>query len=109
MQVNSADGAELGSYTITVTKQEGVTPAESAAAESSALTIDGKSYEIADSFDTTLLPAGYTTGSYSFKGRTVLAGTAPDNKLHIMYLLAEGGSGDLFLYEMCIRDRPMAL
>lgn len=99
VQVNSADGAELGSYTITVTKQEGVTPAESAAAESSALTIDGKSYEIADSFDTTLLPAGYTTGSYSFKGRTVLAGTAPDNKLHIMYLLAEGGSGDLFLYD----------
>lgn len=99
VNVSGADGAALGSYVITVTKQEGETPTEEAEQGAATVTLGGVGYEIAGTFDAALLPEGYTAGEYSYDGRTVLAGSGPDAQLHLMYLLAADGSGDLFLYD----------
>ena len=98
--LSAADGSILGSYTIVAVKQEGETPT-AAPAETGNLTVtvDGSSYEIAESFDTTLLPEGYSAESYSFGGNYVTAGKSSDESLRMMYLLGADGSGDLFLYD----------
>lgn len=98
--LSAADGSILGSYTIIAVKQEGETPtAAPAEAGSRSVTVDGSSYEIAESFDTTLLPEGYSAESYSFGGSYVTAGKSSDESLRMMYLLGADGSGDLFLYD----------
>ena len=52
-----------------------------------------------ESFDASLLPRGYEAENLSFRGGSVMAGKGPNDQLHLVYLLAEGGTGDLFLYD----------
>ena len=101
-----------GSSHITVSGDAGETAAaeagESAAAEEPAepqapsdlgVEIDGVKYEVTESFDASLLPRGYEAENLSFRGGSVMAGKGPNEQLHLVYLLAEGGTGDLFLYD----------
>ncbi|MBQ7536032.1 MAG: hypothetical protein IJT43_10525 [Stomatobaculum sp.] len=100
-----------GSSHITVSGEAGETAApsgeESAAAETAepqapsdlGVEIDGVKYEVTASFDASLLPRGYEAEDFSFRGGNVMAGKGPNDQLHLMYLLAEGGTGDLFLYD----------
>ena len=101
-----------GSSHITVSGEAGETAApetgETAAAEETAepqtpsdlgVEIDGVKYEVTESFDASLLPRGYEAESLSFRGGSVMAGKGPNEQLHLVYLLAEGGTGDLFLYD----------
>ncbi len=101
-----------GSSHITVSGEAGETAApetgETAAAGETAepqapsdlgVEIDGVKYEVTESFDASLLPRGYEAESLSFRGGSVMAGKGPNEQLHLVYLLAEGGTGDLFLYD----------
>ena len=101
-----------GSSHITVSGEAGETAApengETAAAAETAepqapsdlgVEIDGVKYEVTESFDASLLPRGYEAESLSFRGGSVMAGKGPNEQLHLVYLLAEGGTGDLFLYD----------
>lgn len=101
-----------GSSHITVSGDAGETAAaeagETAAAEETAepqapsdlgVEIDGVKYEVTESFDASLLPRGYEAENLSFRGGSVMAGKGPNDQLHLVYLLAEGGTGDLFLYD----------
>lgn len=99
VNVSGEDGTALGSYAITVTKQEGETPTEAVEQGAATVTLGDTLYEIAGTFDAALLPEGYTAGEYSYDGRAVLAGSGPDAQLHLMYLLTADGNGDLFLYD----------
>ena len=99
VNLSTADGAPAGSYTIVVTKQEGSTPTAAAAEGDGTVTIGDTSYEIAETFDETLLPQGYTAESYSIGGKNVLSGVGKNSALRVMYLLSGSGSGDLFMYD----------
>lgn len=100
VQVFSADGSELGTYTILVTKKEGLTPQEGNGSEERTVLIGENRYEIAETFDETLLPYGFHAESYSYRGSQVLSGKGNDENLRLMYLFGEGGIGDLFLYDI---------
>ncbi len=99
VNIATADGAPAGAYTIVVTKQEGETPTEAAAEGDGTVTIGDTTYEIAETFDETLLPQGYTAESFSIGGKNVLAGVGTNSALRVMYLLSGSGSGDLFMYD----------
>ncbi len=97
--VVGSDDSALGTYTITVTKQEGATPETAPIEDSEHVTIGGTVYSIAESFDQTLLPAGYESENFIYGNRSVQAGRGPDEHLHLLYLFAEGGSGNLYFYD----------
>lgn len=99
IRVADENGAELGSYAIAVTKQEGLTPTEQEEQQSKTVKIGETSYQVADSFDESLLPSGFTAETYNYHGNSVLSGKGKDDNLRLMYLLAEGGAGNLFLYD----------
>ena len=99
ISIADQDGNALNSYVIEVTKKEGATPTESESAEAAVVTVDGTDYTVADTFDASLLPEGWTAESYSYGGKTVQAGKGPDEHLHLLYLLAEGGTGNLYFYD----------
>ena len=97
--VVGSDDSALGTYTITVTKQEGATPETAPIEDSEHVTIGGTVYSIAETFDQTLLPAGYESENFIYGNRSVQAGRGPDEHLHLLYLFAEGGSGNLYFYD----------
>ncbi|MDO4789190.1 MAG: cadherin-like beta sandwich domain-containing protein [Johnsonella sp.] len=101
-QVTAQDGVTSKTYTITLTKQEGVvTQIESvggAELSSENVSLHGIEYNIASSFDTSLLPEGFTLGRYSYNGKDVAAGHAEGQDFIIMYLIAANGSGGLYSY-----------
>ena len=99
VNVLGSDNSALGTYTIVVTKQQGTTPETAPIEDSTHVTIGTTSYTIADSFDQALLPAGYESESFIYGDRTVQAGKGPDEHLHLIYLLADGGSGNLYFYD----------
>lgn len=97
--VVGSDDSALGTYTITVTKQEGATPETAPIEDSEHVIIGGTVYSIAETFDQTLLPAGYESENFIYGNRSVQAGRGPDEHLHLLYLFAEGGSGNLYFYD----------
>lgn len=101
-QVTAEDGVTSRTYTIVLTKQEGVvTQIESvggAELSSENVSLHGIEYNIASSFDTSLLPEGFTLGRYSYNGKDVAAGHAEGQDFMIMYLIAANGSGGLYSY-----------
>ena len=97
--VVGSDDSALGTYTITVTKQEGATPETAPIEDSEHVTIGGTVYSIAETFDQTLLPAGYESENFIYGNRSVQAGRGTDEHLHLLYLFAEGGSGNLYFYD----------
>ena len=99
VNVLGSDNSALGTYTIIVTKQQGTTPETAPIEDSTHVTIGTTSYTIADSFDQALLPAGYESESFIYGDRTVQAGKGSDEHLHLIYLLADGGSGNLYFYD----------
>ena len=99
VSILGSDNASLGTYTIVVTKQQGTTPETEPIADSNHVTIGNTSYTIAESFDQALLPAGYEGENFIYGDRTVQAGKGADEHLHLIYLLADGGSGNLYFYD----------
>ena len=95
----SGDGAAPAGETAAPAEGETAAPEEPQAPADLTAEIDGVRYEVTESFDASLLPRGYEAETLSFRGGSVMAGKGPNEDLHLMYLLAEGGTGDLFLYD----------
>ena len=96
-QVTAQDGTTKD-YVITVTKQEG----EVDYGQSSGIlqaNVNGNDYEVAETFDETMLPSGFTAQTVEYKGQTVMAGVN-EAGLTLMYLIGSDGSGDFFVYDV---------
>lgn len=98
-QVTAQDGTTTKTYTINVTKQEGEVDYGDAAASFLQATVNGMDYEVAETFDETLLPEGFTSQTKNYKGKEVMTGVNQNTGLTLMYLLGDDGSGDLFVYD----------
>ncbi len=101
-KVTAEDASTTKTYTIVVTKQEG--EVEYGGGASGSLTrveVNGVDYELAASFDESILPegGGFAAKEYSYKGQDILAGVQEDTGLTIIYLIASDGSGDFFVYD----------
>jgi hypothetical protein len=102
-KVTAQDGTTVKTYTIKVTKQKGDTPTagNTGYQQSSGgkVTINGSEYEIASTFDVTLLPEGTEKSTYTYKGVQVQSGKLAKSDLVLMYLIGKGGAGDFYLYD----------
>lgn len=96
-QVTAQDGSTKD-YTITVTKQEGAVDYGQSAGILQA-NVNGNDYEVAETFDETMLPSGFTAQTVGYKGQTVMAGVN-ESGLTLMYLIGNDGSGDFFVYDV---------
>ncbi|MEY8356362.1 cadherin-like beta sandwich domain-containing protein [Lachnospiraceae bacterium 54-53] len=107
VKVTAEDGQTVKNYTIQVTKAEGgeSVPATGGSGETgeaefgdAAVTIDGTEYSIATSFDESLLPEGFESQTYQYKGTEVMAGKGLEKDLLLLYLKDTGGNGGFFVY-----------
>lgn len=107
VKVTAEDGQTVKNYTIFVTKAEGgeTVPAtgesgDAADAEfgAAAVTIDGTEYSIATTFDESLLPEGFESETYQYKGTEVMAGKGLEKDLLLLYLKDAGGNGGFYIY-----------
>lgn len=102
-KVTAQDGTTVKTYSIKVTKQSGKTPtaaAESAGTSASLkVSLNGADYEIASTFDKSLLPDGFESAQYTYKGQSVAAGKNAKANLVLMFLVGNGGSGDFYFYD----------
>lgn len=104
--VTAEDGQTVKKYTISVTKAEGGSvPAIGQNGENGSLewgnvtvTIDGKDYKVAKSFDESTLPEGFETERYQFKGNEVMAGKGLEKDILLLYLQDGEGKGGFFIY-----------
>jgi len=97
-EVTAQDGSSSRTYTIVVTKQEGEVDYGEAAVGGLQATVNGTDYEVAETFDETILPEGFISQTVNYKGQSVLAGVNQTTGLTLMYLIGGDGSGDLFIY-----------
>jgi len=98
-QITAQDGTTTKTYTIKVTKQEGEVDYGDAAGGILQATVNGNDYEVATTFDETMLPEGFLSQTVNYKGQSVLAGVNPETGLTLMYLIGSDGSGDFFIYD----------
>lgn len=108
-KVTAEDGQTTKTYTITVNKSESAEvpseamPDETAGGETvqaqlgeQTVDVDGVHYQVASSFDASILPEGYTQSACSYGGAEVMCGTG--NGLTLIYLQSADGSGSFFIY-----------
>ncbi len=113
-KVTAEDGQTSRNYTITVNKldtvevpseavTEAVTETEAESVETTSLQtnglnveIDGVSYTVAESFDASLLPDGYTQTTCTYGDTEVACGTG--NDLTLLYLQDAEGNGAFYIY-----------
>lgn len=106
-KVTAEDGQTTKTYTILVTKTEEIieeTPGESTeeqqetgSAGSAQNILDGN-WQVAETFDETLLPEGFTVTEFVYDGMTVQAGTDAVGNI-LLYMTNENGEGDFFIYD----------
>ena len=101
IEVWAEDGASSKKYTLHVSKQEGVTTpvGSTAQAGSDRIRVGGREYDVAVSFDQSLLPEGFELSTFQFRGQEVAAGRGIDKDILIMYLIGDDASGDFFIYD----------
>ena len=97
-QVTAQDGTTTKDYTIAVNKVDGPVDYGEASGILQA-NVNGESYEVASSFDETMLPEGFAAQTINYQGQEVLAGVNDRTGLVIMYLIGSAGSGDFFVYD----------
>ena len=97
-QVTAQDGTTTKEYIIHVTKVDGAVDYGEAAGILTA-NVNGEDYEVAATFDETMLPEGFTAQTVNYQGQEVMAGVNEKTGLTIMYLIGNAGSGDFFVYD----------
>lgn len=105
-KVTAEDGQTTKTYTILVTKTDEVISDETTAAEGeepetgsagSAQNVMDGNWQVAETFDETLLPEGFTVTEFVYDGMTVQAGTDAMGNI-LLYMTNEYGEGDFFIY-----------
>ncbi len=102
-KVTAEDGETSKTYTILVTKTDEV-PTDSAeeptAAQSggSATNVEEGNWQVAPSFDASLLPEGFSVTEFTYNGQAVQAATDAQGNV-LLYMTNESGEGYFFLYD----------
>ena len=100
--VTAEDGETTKTYTIVVTRSDdaaasdGETDADSAETNAGVVGQDGN-WTVADTFDDSELPSGFTATEIEYEGRTVKAAT-DDSGMILLYMTDDSGNGDFFVY-----------
>ena len=102
--VVAEDGETKKTYTITVTKSD---EAASAAAENDGASDSAETnagvvgedgnWTVADTFEDSELPSGFTATEIEYEGRSVKAATN-DSGMVLLYMTDDSGNGDFFVY-----------
>lgn len=102
-KVKAEDGETTKTYTILVTKTEEL-PTESAGETSAPVTSGGSAtnveegnWQVAPTFDASLLPEGFSVTEFTYDGQAVQAATDAKGNV-LLYMTNESGEGDFFLY-----------
>ena len=102
-KVKAEDGETTKTYTILVTKTEEL-PTESAGETSAPVTSGGSAtnveegnWQVASTFDASLLPEGFSVTEFTYDGQAVQAATDAKGNV-LLYMTNESGEGDFFLY-----------
>ena len=96
--VTAQDGTTTKEYTIKVDKIEGAVDYGQSTGILTA-NVNGEAYEVATTFDETMLPQGFISQTLNYKGQEVAAGVNEKSGLMIVYLIGNNGSGDFFVYD----------
>ncbi|MBR5266781.1 MAG: cadherin-like beta sandwich domain-containing protein [Lachnospiraceae bacterium] len=103
-KVTAEDGETTKTYTILVTKTEELPtePAEETSAPitsgGSATNVEDGNWQVAPSFDASLLPTGFAVTEFTYDGQAVQA--ARDEKGNVLlYMINDNGEGDFFLFD----------
>ncbi len=100
--VTAEDGETTKTYTIVVTKSDdaaasaGETDSDSAETNAGVVGEDGN-WTVADTFDDSELPSGFTATEIEYEGRSVKAAT-DDSGMTLLYMTDDSGNGDFFVY-----------
>lgn len=102
-RVTAEDGSTVKTYTILVTKIEGDAgePGGEIAAgtePSGSISADTSNWQVAETFDASLLPEGFTQSEFQYDGKTVQSGYNDKGNV-IVYMTDENGNGDFFYYD----------
>ena len=101
--VTAEDGETTKTYTIVVTKSDdaaasdGETDGDSTETNAGVVGEDGN-WTVADTFDDSELPSGFTATEIEYEGRTVKAAT-DDSGMTLLYMTDDSGNGDFFVYK----------
>ena len=103
-KVKAEDGETTKTYTILVTKTEEL-PTESAGETSAPVTSGGSAtnvedgnWQVAASFDASLLPSGFSVTEFTYDGQAVQAASDAQGTV-LLYMTNESGEGDFFLFD----------
>ena len=103
-KVTAEDGETTKTYTILVTKTEEL-PTESEGevsapitSGSSATNVADGNWQVAPSFDASLLPTGFTVTEFTYDGQSVQA-AKDENGNVLLYMVNESGEGDFFFFD----------
>ena len=103
-KVKAEDGETTKTYTILVTKTEEL-PTESADETSAPVTSGGSAtnvedgnWQVAASFDASLLPSGFSVTEFTYDGQAVQAAADAQGNV-LLYMTNESGEGDFFLFD----------
>ena len=100
-KVTAQDGSS-NTYTITVTRQEGLSEEDATEAVSSSsdkAVVNGIEYDVAATFDDSIIPDGYNSQEVEYHGGKVKAAVEADRGITLIYLIASDGTGDFFVYD----------
>ena len=102
-RVTAEDGETVKTYTILVTRSEETQaettePAGTAAAGGNASNVEEGNWTVADTFDASMLPEGFTATEYTYDGTNIMAGMDSLGNI-LLYMTNENGEGDFFLYD----------
>ncbi len=102
-KVTAEDGATTKTYTIVVTKTTEA-PTESTEETSEAVQTGGSAtnvvegnWQVAETFDASLLPDGFSVTEFTYDGQAVQAAVDAAGNV-LLYMTNESGEGDFFLY-----------
>ena len=103
-KVKAEDGETTKTYTILVTKTEEL-PTASAGETSAPVTSGGSAtnvedgnWQVAASFDASLLPSGFSVTEFTYDGQAVQAAADAQGNV-LLYMTNESGEGDFFLFD----------
>lgn len=100
--VTAQDGQTVKAYKMVITKTESSQPvkeADNMTQDINNISVEGRRYKLAPTFDISLLPEGFDMIEYSYANQPVSAGKSNILNLTIMYLIGDDGSGDFFIYD----------
>ncbi len=102
IKVTAQDGSTEKIYKILVNKLDGEYSDEMAnvdPASALSVTIDDKTYSIADVFDPSIVPEGFTQIKYLYNSKEVNAARYGESDVLLLYLIAPDGSGSFYVYD----------